>query len=59
MIELILKNNARFDTFILKAAFELDFEDQLNVALKTDYKYFLTINLKKIFGQYLPHEGGF
>ena len=37
----------------------IDFRDQLNVALKTDYKYFLTINLKKIFGRYLPHEGGF
>ena len=36
----------------------IDFRDQLNVALKTDYKYFLTINLKKIFGRYLPHEGG-
>ena len=36
----------------------IDFRDQLNVALKTDYKYFRTINLKKIFGWYLPHEGG-
>ena len=36
----------------------IDFRDQLNVALKTDYKYFLTINLRKIFGRYLPHEGG-
>ena len=36
----------------------LDFEDQLNVALKTDYKYFLTIKLKEIFGRYLPLEGG-
>ena len=36
----------------------IDFRDQLNVALKTDYKYFLTIKLKEIFGRYLPHEGG-
>ena len=36
----------------------IKFEDQLNVALKTDYKYFLTIKLKEIFGRYLPLEGG-
>ena len=37
---------------------EWNFEDQLNVALKTHCKYFLTIKLKEIFGRYLPHEGG-
>ena len=44
--ELILKNNERFDTFIL-------FEDQLNVSLKSDCKYFRTYfhtkMVKKIF----------
>ena len=53
--ELILKNNERFDTFIL-------FEDQLNVSLKSDCKYFRTYfqmkMVKKIFVRYLPHEGG-
>ena len=32
--------------------------NQLNVALKTDIKYFLMTLLNKIFGRYMPHEGG-
>ena len=35
----------------------IDFRDQLNVALKTDYKYFLTINLKKYLADICPMKG--
>ena len=42
----------------LQKGCEWNFDDQLNVALKTDSKYFLKIMLKEIFDRYLPHEGG-
>ena len=43
---------------MLREGCEWNFEDQLNVALKSDCKYFLKIYLKEIFGRYLPHKGG-